>query len=113
MEEVERSAVHAFPVLAQTPAAAEPGEGALHHPAPGQHDEAFTVGALDDLDVYLRQHPFHAVLKLWSLVAAVGIELHQKREQAKKRSHDKYTAVAVLDIGGVHEGREQQTCRID
>ena len=40
-----------FPVLRQSAAPAEPGEGALDHPAPGEDFEPFSrVGAFDDLD---------------------------------------------------------------
>ena len=38
-------------ILGKATVAAEPGEGALHDPAPRQHDEALhVVGSLDDLD---------------------------------------------------------------
>ena len=43
LEEGERSAVEVLPVLCQTTAAVEPGDGALDDPALGQHDEALDL----------------------------------------------------------------------
>ena len=40
-----------FEILGETPTAAQPGEAALDHPAPGQQLKAFDAGRpLDDLD---------------------------------------------------------------
>ena len=42
------------------------------------------------------------------LVAAVGVELQQKREQAEQRAHQQHATVAVLDVGRVDDGVQQQ-----
>ena len=68
---------------------------------------------LDDLDVDARQNPLYRALELWPLVAAVGIELDQERERAEQARHQQRPAVAVLDVGGVHDGVHQQALRID
>ena len=77
--------VETFPVLGQSSAAVEPGEGAFDDPALGQNDEACgLIRSLDDFDVDARQNPLHRVLELRPLVAAVGIELDQKRKAPNK-----------------------------
>ncbi len=49
-KECERPPVEAFPVLGQPSEWAEPGEGALAYPAPGQEDVCFgLIRPLDDL----------------------------------------------------------------
>ena len=48
-----------------------------------------------------------------SLIAAVGKQLLQEWIHAKQCGNQQDTAVAILDIGGMHEGVEQQTQRID
>ena len=106
--------VEAFPVLGQSSAAAEPSEGAFDDPSLGQRDEAYGLTRpLDDLDVDPRQNPFHRALELRPLVAAVGIELNQERKGAKQARHQQHAAVAVLDVGGVHDGVHQQALGID
>src|SRR6516225_9651435 len=80
-QEGERLAVEAFPILGQSAAAAEPGEGAFDDPAFWQSDEPFgLVRSLDDLDVDTLENALHRALELRPLVARVGIELDQERE---------------------------------
>jgi hypothetical protein len=43
------------------------------------------------------------------LVAAVGIEFEQKPIQAEQRAHQQHTAVAVLDVGRMDDGLQQQS----
>jgi hypothetical protein len=47
------------------------------------------------------------------LVARIGIELQQEGIQPKKRGHPQKTAIAVLDIGGMHKGMYWQALRVD
>jgi len=106
--------VEAFPVLGQSSAAAEPSEGAFDDPALGQRDEACgLIRPLDDLDSDVRQNPFHRTLELRPLIAAIGIELDQERKGAEQARHQQRPAVAVLDVGGVHDGVHQQALGID
>ncbi len=64
MEEGERPAVEAFPVLGQPSAAAEPGKRAFADPAFGQHDEGFgLIRPLNDLDLRARQSSSDGGLK--------------------------------------------------
>jgi hypothetical protein len=85
VEEGERLAVEAFPILGQSAAAAESGEGAFDDPALGQNDEAFGVAqSLDNLEVDARQNAFHRALEFRPLVASVGVEPNQEREGSEQ-----------------------------
>lgn len=101
--------VQALPVLGQAAATVEPSNGALDEPSLGQHDEFVQLGSLDDLQVDLPAGSLQPLLKDRSLVAAVGVELQQEREQPEQRAHQQHTAVAVLHIGGMDDGVQQQT----
>lgn len=47
------------------------------------------------------------------LLTAVGVELEQKRIEAEQRAHQQHTAVAILHVGGVHDGLHQQALCVD
>ena len=55
--------------------------------------------------------------RAWSntrpLVSAVGKEFLQKRKPAEQGSEDQNAAIAVLDIGWMHDGVQQQAYRVD
>ena len=100
--------------LASLSAAAKPGEGAFDDPALGQDDEAAGVTqSLDDLEVDARQNTFHRALEFRPLVASVGVELDQEREGAEQARHQQRAAVAVLNVGGMHDRVHQEALRID
>jgi len=114
VEEGERPAVEAFPVLGQPSAAAEPGKRAFADPAFGQHDEGFgLIRPLNDLDLRARQSSSDGGLKLRPSIAAVGKEPGQERKGAEQGRHQRRAAVAVLDVGGVDDRMHQQAWRID
>ena len=56
---------------------------------------------------------FRRRLELRPLIAAIGIELEQKRIEAEQRRHHQNAAIAVLDVGGMNDGVHQQALRID
>ena len=67
----------ALPVLGQSAASSEPGEGAFDHPAARDHLEAFGgIGALDDLDRPLAG-PAQGGAQLRAGVAAIGVDMAQ------------------------------------
>ena len=69
------------------------------------------VGPLDDLHVDARQHFAQRLPEHRPLIAAIGVELAQEREQAEQRGHQQHAAVAILDVGGMNDGVQQQTLR--
>jgi len=71
------------------------------------------IRALDDFHVHARQYFRDGVAEHRALIAAIGVEFQQERIQAEHGRHDQRTAIAVLDIGGVHDGMDQQALRVD
>src|SRR5215212_10138764 len=53
------------------------------------------------------------LLEFGSLIAAVGRQLQKEWIQAEQRAHQHHAAVAVLDVGGMPDGAQQQTLRVD
>jgi hypothetical protein len=100
-------------VARETPAPAEPSERALDDPAFRQNLEARNVRPLDDLDqpgTGLR----HALRETRALVAAIGEDaLDEREEPPRARVEDEHRAVAILDIGGMHNDVEHQAERVD
>ena len=95
----------AFEVFGEPAAAAEPGEGAFHDPAFGQHLEAFGgVRSLDDLDLergcgFARARPEQR-----PGITAVGEQLFEEWPAPEQRGEQQDAAIAVLDIGGMNDG---------
>lgn len=112
MQEGEAVLVEALPVLGQAAAAVEPADGALDDPSLGQHDELVQLGSLDDLDVDVPAGSSQPLLEYRPLVAAVGVELQQEREQPEQRAHQQYTAVTVLHVCRMDDGVQQETLGI-
>ena len=53
------------------------------------------------------------VVEYRPLVSAIGKEFLQKRKPAEQGSEDQNAAIAVLDIGWMHDGVQQQAYRVD
>ena len=70
------------------------------------------IGALDDFRFDLRQDSRERLLEFRSLIAAVGKQLLQERIHPEQSGKQQDAAIAILDIGGVNDGVEQQTQRI-
>ena len=70
----------------------------------GQHHELARVAAPHDLDVHLLAGTGKALLELRPLVARVAVEFQREGIQPKQRRHHQNPAIAVLDIGGMHDG---------
>ena len=69
--------------------------------------------SLDDLEVDAGENAFQRALEFRPLVASIGEELDQEREGAEQGRHQQRAAVAVLDVGGMHDRMHQQALRID
>ncbi len=70
------------------------------------------VGPFHDLDVDLAADLLETLLELRALVTAIGIEFDQERMKPEHQAHQKDTAIAVLNIGGVNEREQQQALRV-
>ena len=46
--------------------------------------------------------------KLWSLISAVGEERIQKREHPEQGRHDENAAIAILNVGAMNDGVQQE-----
>jgi len=89
-----------------------PCNGTLDNPPLRQHHEFADVRSLDDLDIDLAAHTLQSGLEFRPLITAVRIELEQKRMPTKQRAHQQHAAVAVLDVGGMHNSMQQKSLSI-
>ncbi len=71
------------------------------------------VRALDDLDIHLRHDFARSATEHRALIAAIGIEFQQERIQAEHRRHHQRATIAILNVGGVHDGVDQQAVGVD
>ena len=67
------------------------------------------IGALDDVSFEEGQDFRECFLELRPLVAGVGEELLQEGMHSEQGGKQQDAAVAILDIGGMNDGMEQQT----
>lgn len=112
-QERQRHSGEVLEVLGEASAAAEPPEGAFDDPPFGQHLEALGgIGALDDFQVPGAEFA-HRRRRGRALVTAIGEDPHDERKQAADLLEHRQRAVAVLDIGGLDVGRQDQAERID
>jgi hypothetical protein len=80
-----------------------------HDPALGQHRKACRlIAAFDDLDLDPATDPAQARLEGGALVSAIRVELEQEGMEAKQRRHHPHAAIAILHVGWMHEGVQQQ-----
>jgi hypothetical protein len=80
-----------------------------HDPAFGYDLEADgAIGSLDDFNVKMRENFCQRVGELRSLIAAVGEQRLQKGKHPKQRRHHENAAIAILDIGRMHDGVQEQ-----
>ena len=102
----------ALVVAAQTPVAADPGQGTLHDPAFRQHHEAVHIRALDDLKpprAGVRDQRSH----LRPLIATVSDDALDERKAPACLAQQCLTSVPVLNVGRVHVDAQQETERVD
>ena len=114
LDEGERVAVEVLPVLGQSAAAVEPGDGAFDHPTPGLDDEALhPIGSLDDLGLEIGQDAGQGAVKDRALIGAVGEQFPEKGKQTEQGRRQRETAVAILNVGGGDDAVQQHALRID
>ena len=61
----------------------------------------------------MRQDSYQGLLKLRPLIPAIGKELAQKREQTEERFENEDATIAVLNVGRMNDGMQQEAYRID
>jgi hypothetical protein len=57
----------------------------------------------------MRENFRKSIGKLRSLIAAVGEQCLQERKHPKQRRHDENAAIAILNVGRMHDRMQQQT----
>ena len=95
-------------VLGEAAVAAEPGEGALDHPAPLDHLEADRMAVAPDYFQAERVVGRGGFIGLLGVVAAVGKYALQPREAPAHLVQQQGRAVAVLHGGRVHHQADRQ-----
>src|ERR1700738_2621949 len=95
-------------VLCEATVASEPSQRALDHPSPSLGFEGpHTLRSSDDLN-----DPFAQVGKrveqLLTAIDAISKDVAQLGEPFPQRSQQRHSAMIVLDVGCVHQQREQQ-----
>ena len=109
MQECQRVAIEILPILGEPSTAIEPSDGPFDDPAFGYDLEAdCTIGSLDDFNVKVRENFFERVGELRSLISAVSEQRLQKGKHPEQRRHDENAAIAILDMGRVDDGVQQQ-----
>jgi hypothetical protein len=97
-----------FEVFGEAAIAIEPGDGALDDPSSRQRLAALGgVGAPDDVEgpgAKLSE----GLAKLAAGIAAVGEDMAQPWERASHGSEQQRGAVAILNVGAMYDGRDEQ-----
>ncbi len=101
-----------FEITCQAAIATDPGQGSFDDPAFGQDDEVVSIAALDDLE-----HPAAGIgdrlCGLRSLIAGIGEDALDEGEGAARLPQNLTHAVAILNVGGMHDNAQQEAERID
>ncbi len=112
-DEGESGSVEVFVVLGQAPAAIDPGDGALDDPASWDNLETLGLrGTLDHLDP--PGGIVHGPAQLRATVGAIGEDrLQEGKQPAGMAVQNQRGAVAVLYVGRMHHGVEDQAEGVD
>ena len=103
-----------FPVLGESAATIEPGDGSLDNPSLGFDGEAFgAVTTFDDFDLQVRHDSRNGALEDRASIGAVCEQLAQERELPEPGGYQQDSAVAVLNVSGSHQRVQQQTKFVD
>ncbi len=70
------------------------------------------IGAPDDFGFEVGQHSCQVIVELRSLIGRIGKQLLQERMQPEHRGEQHDAAFAILDVGGMDDGVQQQTQRV-
>ena len=97
-------------VFGQAAVAIEPSESAFDHPPAGKHDEAGSV-SFDDLDRPAAELG-ESLRQFVAGIGTIGEEVAQPGEEIVNGFDDERGAIAVLNIGGVNLGADEEANRI-
>ena len=67
------------------------------------------VLSFDDFKVEMGENFFQRIGELRSLIAAIGEQFVQERKHPEQRRHDENAAIAILDVGRMDDGVQQET----
>src|SRR5437660_8847611 len=96
-------------ILCQAAVSIEPSEGSFDDPSAWQQLKSGRVsGAFDNLDGPLAEFG-EGVTQIGAVIDTVGEEMAQPRKQVMDSLDDKPGTIAILDIGVMHLGTDQQT----
>ena len=71
------------------------------------------IGSFDDFGFETRQDLRERVAKNRALIGAVGEQLRHEWKLTEQRRQQHDAAIAILNAGGMNDGVQQQTQRID
>jgi len=71
------------------------------------------IGSFDDFGFETRQYFGEGITEDWSLIGAVGKQLFEEWELTEQRRQQCDAAIAILNVGGMDDGVQQQTQRVD
>ena len=99
-----------FVVFRQSPVSTQPGERPFHNPSFGQNFKGVHSIALHDLDdpPIPSRRPIHEA----SGITAVREDEFQTPESSAQSFHQQLAAVAILDVGRVHDQGQDQPQRV-
>jgi hypothetical protein len=97
-------------VFGQATVAIEPGERPFDHPPAGKHDEAANV-SFDDLDRPAAESG-ESLGQFVPGIGTIGEEVAQPGEEIVNGFDNERGAIAVLNIGGVNLGADEEANRI-
>src|SRR6201993_1778038 len=99
-------------ILCQAAISIEPSQGSFDDPAARQQYKAGSVsGAFDDLDGPLAKFG-ECLTQVGAIVDAVGEQVAQPGKHLMDGLDHQNGTIAILDIGGVHLGTDEQTASI-
>ena len=77
------------------------------------HESFNLIGSPDDFGFETRQGSGERVRKNRALIGAIGKQLLEEWKLTEQRGQQQNAAIAILDAGGMHDGVQQETQRID
>ena len=77
------------------------------------HEPFRLIGSFDDFGFETRPYLGERVTEDWPLISAVGKQLFEEWKLTEQRCQQCDATIAVLNAGGMDDGVQQQTQRVD